>query len=161
MREGEKEETANENKRKLPYNGLSANAKGWLLAKYHFATSSIFQQHVKGSAPSSLPHRPLLSPSPLPSSEWDVSKRANRVGGVLLVYKTCIRTCTRVHLGAFPFCLWFHFPRTAAQSAPQKLGPKRALGISYMPKSYWFACSHFDTRLPLVNVRNYPQHWAN
>lgn len=31
----------------MPYNGLSANAKGWLLAKHHFATSSIFYQHVK------------------------------------------------------------------------------------------------------------------
>lgn len=49
-----REKTANEKERKMPYNGLSANAKGWLLAKHHFATSSIFHQHVKGSAPASL-----------------------------------------------------------------------------------------------------------
>lgn len=43
------------------YDGLSANAKGWLLAKHHFATPSIFQKLVKGSAPTSLlPTTPLF-----------------------------------------------------------------------------------------------------
>lgn len=65
MREGEKVKTANEKERKMLYNGLSANAKGWLLAKHHFATSSIFHQHVKGSAPTSLsPTTPLSSSLP-------------------------------------------------------------------------------------------------
>lgn len=43
------------------YDGLSAQAKGWLLAKHHFATLSIFQELVKGSAPTSLLPTTLLS----------------------------------------------------------------------------------------------------
>lgn len=47
---------------KMSYNGLSANAKGWLLVKHHFAASSIIHQHVKGSAPiSSSPTCPVYS----------------------------------------------------------------------------------------------------
>lgn len=68
---GEREKTTNEKGRKMPYNGLSANAKGWLLVKHHFATSLIFHQHVKVSAPASLPspHNPFsffLSSSSFP-----------------------------------------------------------------------------------------------
>lgn len=67
----------------MPYNGLSANAKGWLLAKHHFATSSIFQQHVKGSAPASrssslplsLPHSQLLPSSHSLSHSLDEARR--------------------------------------------------------------------------------------
>lgn len=48
--------------KKMFYNGLSANAKGWLLVKHHFAASSIIHQHVKGSAPISFsPTSPVYS----------------------------------------------------------------------------------------------------
>lgn len=50
-------------KRNMSYNGLSANAKGWLLVKHHFATSSIFQQHVKDSALTSFSPTTSLSVS--------------------------------------------------------------------------------------------------
>lgn len=48
------------------YDGLSARAKGWLLAKHHFATLSIFQELVKGSAPTSLLPTTLHSSFPPP-----------------------------------------------------------------------------------------------
>lgn len=63
---GGEKEASNKNvrggrKKKKLYDGLSAQAKGWLLAKHHFATLSIFQQLVKGSAATSLlPATPLL-----------------------------------------------------------------------------------------------------
>lgn len=58
---GRKERTANEKQRKMLDNSLSANAKEWLLAKHHFATSSIFYQHVNAQhQPPSLQH--LLYP---------------------------------------------------------------------------------------------------
>lgn len=50
-------------KRNRSYNGLSANAKRWLLVKHHFATSSIFQQHVKDSALTSFSPTTSLSVS--------------------------------------------------------------------------------------------------
>ena len=43
------------------YNGLSAHAKVWLLAKHCCATSSIFYQHITGSEPIPLLHRSLPS----------------------------------------------------------------------------------------------------
>lgn len=50
-------------KRNRSYNGLSANAKRWLLVKHHFATSSVFQQHVKDSALTSFSPTTSLSVS--------------------------------------------------------------------------------------------------
>ena len=53
--DGKRKKSANEKTREMPlYNGLSAHAKVWLLAKHCFATSSIFYQHITGSEPISL-----------------------------------------------------------------------------------------------------------
>lgn len=77
---------------KMLHNGLSANAKGWLLAKHHFATSSIFHQRVKVSALASLSPPSLPGRAGAAAAADHEGKQTNAFRGWTLGW-ICLFTC--------------------------------------------------------------------